>query len=111
MPLYEYRCRDCGAVLELLRRPDDPAPKRCGFRCALDVDSDHEARGFGALERVASTFATVRRHLTTGNPGPREAAKAGLAVYANEGKGRLRRIDGNPEAPEHIDVGDPHSEP
>lgn len=111
MPLYEYRCRDCGQTLELLQRPDDLAPKRCGFRCALDVDSDNDVRGFGALERVVSTFATVRRVVMTDHPGTREAAKAGLAVYANEGGGRLRRIDGNPEAPEHIDVGDPYDEP
>lgn len=105
MPLYEYTCQDCGATLELLQDAGAPAPRRCGFRCPLDPDSEHAARGFGVLGRIVSTFSTVQADLVNDNPGPKELAGRGMAVYANEGNGKLRRIDGNPEAPARLDVG------
>jgi hypothetical protein len=110
MPLYEYQCQDCGATLELLQAAGAPAPRRCGFRCPLGPDSEHEARGFGALSRLVSTFSTVQSDLVNDNPGPRELAGRGMAVYANEGGGKLRRIEGNEAAPEWLDVGDPHAD-
>jgi putative FmdB family regulatory protein len=48
MPLYEYRCRDCGAVTETLvmsaRRTDDLTCRTCGGR---------------SLERLPSSPASV----------------------------------------------------
>lgn len=29
MPLYEYRCQECGEVIEILQRIDEPPPKDC----------------------------------------------------------------------------------
>jgi putative FmdB family regulatory protein len=59
MPLYEYRCRECGERFEILQRLGDDGEKLSCPRCG-------EARP----ERVLSTFAS-----TTG--GSREAAPPG----------------------------------
>ncbi len=29
MPLYEYRCKDCGAILEKIRKFSDPPLRKC----------------------------------------------------------------------------------
>ncbi len=29
MPLYEYRCRSCGATFEILQRPGEEPPSKC----------------------------------------------------------------------------------
>lgn len=29
MPIYEYRCSNCGHTLEIMQKMNDPAPKRC----------------------------------------------------------------------------------
>ncbi|MCX7819934.1 MAG: zinc ribbon domain-containing protein [Kiritimatiellae bacterium] len=52
MPLYEYKCRKCGAEAELLVRESDPRP-RCP-KC-----------GSSALMRQYSTFTAAVR---TGSP-------------------------------------------
>ena len=31
MPIYEYRCRKCGRVCELLQKIGDPSPERCSI--------------------------------------------------------------------------------
>ena len=33
MPLFEYDCTTCGEVVEVLQRPQDPDPQRCGDDC------------------------------------------------------------------------------
>ena len=48
MPIYEYRCLDCGETVEILQRADEPAPPRCGGHCA------EGGIGSGRLERVLS---------------------------------------------------------
>ncbi|MGH9358348.1 MAG: FmdB family zinc ribbon protein [Terriglobia bacterium] len=30
MPLYEYRCKDCGAILEKIQKFSDPPLRKCG---------------------------------------------------------------------------------
>mgnify|MGYP006190771245 CR=1 FL=1 len=105
MPLYEYRCEDCGSELELLLSSPDSGPKMCGFRCQLPPGSEHESRGAGRLARQHSTFAAVRSVDLNQTITPERAAKAGLTTYANEGGGRLRKISGS-EGPDTIDVGE-----
>lgn len=48
MPLYEYRCRECGDRFEVLQRMGDGAD---GLTC--------RGCGAGALEKQFSTFATA----------------------------------------------------
>lgn len=48
MPLYEYRCRDCGDRFEVLQRLGEGAEKLECPRC-----------GAGRPERALSTFATA----------------------------------------------------
>ena len=45
------------------------------------------------------------------HPTVEDGVRAGLTSYANEGNGVLRKIDGDPNAPELINVGDIHSDP
>ena len=105
MPLFEYRCEDCGSVLELLLKDSARGPRSCGFRCPLPPDSTHRARGMGSLTRQVSTFAAVRSVDLSQTVTPERAAKAGLTTYANEGGGRLRKISGQ-HGPETIEVGE-----
>lgn len=46
MPLYEYRCRSCGAVFEMLRRLKD-----------ADADMECPKCGSVEVEKLFSTFA------------------------------------------------------
>jgi putative FmdB family regulatory protein len=48
MPLYEYRCRDCGHQFEILQRIGEGAAAMSCPRCDA-----------GALEKQFSTFATA----------------------------------------------------
>ena len=34
MPMYEYKCKDCGAVIETIAKVDDPAPTCTESICA-----------------------------------------------------------------------------
>ena len=105
MPLFEYRCDDCGSVLELLLKDGTSGPRSCGFRCPLPPDSLHDARGMGSLTRQVSTFAAVHSIGLRQTITPERAAKAGLTAYANEGGGRLRKLSGR-HGPETIEVGE-----
>ena len=105
MPLFEYRCEDCGALLELLLKDESSGPRMCGFRCPLPPDSLHEARGMGALQRQNSSFSTVQNLARRQTITPEQAAKAGMTMYANEGGGRLRKISGR-QGPDTLDVGE-----
>lgn len=48
MPLYEYRCQDCGRVVEVLQRMGE---RSAGLACP--------ACGADRLERALSTFASA----------------------------------------------------
>ncbi|MEY3212840.1 MAG: Zinc ribbon domain [Pseudomonadota bacterium] len=50
MPLVEYSCARCGAVIEVIQRHGQADVARCGEDCALGYDGD------GALTRRVSTF-------------------------------------------------------
>ncbi|MBN2447938.1 MAG: zinc ribbon domain-containing protein [Phycisphaerae bacterium] len=46
MPIFEYQCRDCGHVIDVLVRASEPAPKQCP-KCKHPT-----------LERKLSTFSS-----------------------------------------------------
>lgn len=96
MPLFEYRCADCEAVLEVFQQPGDSSPKLCGYRCALGPDAPRaaEIRGMGSLARKLSVPGiNVRSVLTGDRPTASEIARSGFSVYHNEG-GKLVRSQG-----------------
>lgn len=99
MPLFEYGCQDCGAVLEVFQQPSDPSPKLCGYRCQAEPGS--EVRGQGQLARRFSAHGgsvrpTLRRKVT-----PTDAAASGLASYERTTTG-LCKISGPDAHPDFI---------
>ena len=46
MPLYEYRCEDCGTVSEINHRMSDPAPTDCPACGAPKLSKQISAAGF-----------------------------------------------------------------
>ena len=91
MPLFEYACADCGAVLEVFQQPGDPSPRICGYRCALE--GQDERRGFGQLSRQLSAHAgsvtpVLRRAATDA-----DLERVGFSKYVNEG-GKLVKAAG-----------------
>ena len=93
MPIFEYQCKDCNAILELLLDTQTDGPKSCGFRCQLEKGVADDLRGFGTLQRRISAFNQVEaleRHSYT----PDRAAKAGLSTYHNQGDGTFKKIAG-----------------
>lgn len=52
MPLYEYQCQDCGAVMERLRSlhdpGDDPPQCDCGSRQTVRIEFSRVAVGHGS---------------------------------------------------------------
>lgn len=93
MPLYLYHCKDCNAKIEILHDIDQSDPKRCGFRCQLERDDTRDIRGFGELERMISSFSTIRKRQTD-SVTPEQAAKVGLSTYQNRGDGSFEKIAG-----------------
>lgn len=69
MPIYEYRCQQCGATLEAMQRMSDAPLKRCE-RCGAD-----------ALERLISQTSFVLKgsgwYATDYKSRPAEAKKDG----------------------------------
>ena len=95
MPVFEYRCKDCRAVLELFLQTSDPHPQVCGYRCALDRESGREERGFGQLTRQLSATNAVRHpHIQRDVPNAADMERAGFSAWKNEG-GRLERVAGD----------------
>ncbi|MCB9742583.1 MAG: zinc ribbon domain-containing protein [Alphaproteobacteria bacterium] len=96
VPLFEYRCEDCEAVLEVFQQPGDPSPRLCGYRCALGADDERaELRGFGALARkLSAPGLNVRSVLTDDRPTAAEIERSGFTVYRNEG-GKLVKSQGD----------------
>lgn len=68
MPIYEYRCEECGDVLEVRQRMDDPLLETCGDRCRND---DPGARGTG---RVSKQFSVTNVGRSTREAPPPPAA-------------------------------------
>lgn len=94
MPIFEYRCKDCDAVIEVFQQPADPSPRLCGYRCPLSPDDERDCRGFGELERVMSVIGgNVRGVVAKDHPTVDDAIKHGLTVYENTAKG-AKKIGG-----------------
>ena len=106
MPLFEYQCIDCDAMLEIFQHDADHHPKRCGFRCPLSAEDKRDCRGLGELKRLASTINHVAaRTRDYRRPTVEEAGKAGFTVYENKGGGKVKRIAGT-KGPEGIHIKD-----
>lgn len=104
MPIYEYQCVDCSAVLEVFQPRVDGGPRRCGFRCALTRGQQDELRGMGELKRMVSTIGGNIRGITRRDkPTMDEAVKAGFRFYENKGGGVLSKVAGE-QGPETIKV-------
>ncbi len=54
MPLFEYKCKQCGHTMELLQRSGHPGVLRC------------EKCGSKTLQKLVSTFSTGQDTSTTG---------------------------------------------
>jgi putative FmdB family regulatory protein len=93
MPIYEYHCKDCDSILELLLDVNAEGPRTCGFRCGLKKGVSDELRGFGSLRRRISAFNQVDS-IEKDTPSPSEAAKKGLSTYQNQGDGTFKKIAG-----------------
>lgn len=104
MPIHEYRCEDCGALLELFQQTSDPSPKLCGYRCALARDDDRDGlRGMGQLTRQISAHGGVLRSEMMGDRISMDRMrKAGFTVFTNEGDGTAKRAFGE-LGPEKVD--------
>ena len=100
MPLYLYHCKDCQQKLEILQNIEEEDVKRCGFRCELPRDQDQDIRGFGELERMLSSFSTIKKRQTD-TVTPEQAAKVGLSTYQNRGDGTFEKIAGK-EGPSQL---------
>ncbi len=95
MPIYEYRCEDCGGVLEVFQQPGDHSPRICGPRCLLGPQDDADLRGTGQLTRkLAVPTGVISPTIRKDAPSLRDAERAGFSTWVNEG-GRLVRATGD----------------
>ena len=104
MPLFPYRCGDCGGFLEVLHAAGGLAPKRCGHRCV--ADRGHSARGMGALVRQVSAPNVVRAVVVNDSPTTADLQKKGFTAYENQGDGTLKKV-GEGAGPERINTRPP----
>lgn len=102
MPLFPYRCSDCGGLFEVLHASDGLAPKRCGHRCV--ADREHPARGMGELTRQVTAPNVVRAEVANDNPSMEDLQKKGFTAYRNQGDGTLKKV-GKGGGPEVIAAG------
>ncbi|RME25895.1 MAG: hypothetical protein D6798_07860 [Deltaproteobacteria bacterium] len=95
MPIYEYRCEDCGAIIEVFQQPGDPSPHLCGYRCRLDPADDTDGlRGMGRLRRkLAVPGGVISPTIRKDRPTLADAERAGFSTWVNEG-GKLVRATG-----------------
>ncbi|RKZ00890.1 MAG: zinc ribbon domain-containing protein [Candidatus Hydrothermota bacterium] len=56
MPLYEYRCKQCGYIFEELVAPGEPEPKRCP-KCGGEVERMF-SRGVGFVFKGSGFYIT-----------------------------------------------------
>ncbi len=97
MPIYEYRCQTCGAILEFLVR-SGKEPTVCGDSCTAASGSQ---RGKGKLSKIISKPADVKRPERIGRGlSDKEVEKAGFTRLKKE-SGGYRRTAGT-GAPEWI---------
>ncbi len=101
MPLFPYRCSDCGGLLEVLHAAGGLAPKRCGHRCV--ATAGHPARGMGALARQVTAPNVVRAVVVNDSPTTADLQKKGFTAYENQGDGTLKKV-GEGEGPARINT-------
>jgi putative FmdB family regulatory protein len=87
MPIFEYRCEQCQARLEVFVRGQPP--ELCGERCP-------SGRGDGPLTKMISRPAAVARPDSIGREGPsdKKIGEGGFTKYVREGKGAYRKTAG-----------------
>ena len=93
MPIYEYKCQDCGAILDILHDMNAQV-KRCGFRCQIPPENQDDNRGLGLLARSLPTFTTRNGSQMREKPSARDMEKHGFSIYKNEGGGTIKKITG-----------------
>ncbi|GAB4407754.1 MAG: zinc ribbon domain-containing protein [Bryobacter sp.] len=54
MPIYEYRCTECGKTFDALQKFSDAPYTLCG-QSSVACERDGEAKGKGAVERLISS--------------------------------------------------------
>jgi len=54
MPLFEYRCKDCGQVTEVLERPGSPKSHRCPKCGSARMRKQLSAFGVGKTHAASS---------------------------------------------------------
>jgi putative FmdB family regulatory protein len=74
MPIYEYRCRDCGDRFEVLQRLGEGADRLTCGGC-----------GAGSLEKQFSTFATASSPASAGAADGRDAMDCGAGACCGGG--------------------------
>jgi len=74
MPLYEYRCRDCGHRFEILQRLGEGAGGLACGRC-----------GAAALDKQFSTFATASGSLAAADAAACDAPDCGAGACCGGG--------------------------
>jgi len=95
MPLYEYKCTDCGAQFEALVKAGQQL-ETCGMHCRPSPDV--KQYGAGRLERVVSAaFVPGGERSRLGRPDKPDdnsIHRAGLTKYVNEGDGVFKKAAG-----------------
>jgi len=97
MPIYEYKCKKCGKVIEILH-----SSSKVQETCGEDCEAEDKA-GDGELQRLISTPAkmTASRDMALGKVDYDKAAKKGFTTFKKRGKGEYERVAGN-AGPERI---------
>ncbi|HUJ78770.1 MAG TPA: FmdB family zinc ribbon protein [Nitrospiria bacterium] len=86
MPLYEYRCRQCGHQFELIQKVSDPPPDRCE-KCGSAVERLLSAPGlqFKGSGWYITDYARKEKEKET--PPKKEAAASSADTTAASGAG------------------------
>lgn len=80
MPIYEYRCQDCGHELEVLQKVSDPALKECpechreSLRKLVSA-AGFRLKGSGWYETDFKSKSEKKRNLADSDQGKSENAK------------------------------------
>ncbi len=88
MPIYEYRCKKCGKIIEVLQSNSIPR-QRCGEECLAEGKP-----GDGELQRVFSAPALPKASYQGDKVDYDKAAKKGLTTYKRSEKGVYEKVAG-----------------
>lgn len=96
MPLYEYKCLDCEAILEILVTGEEPT--HCGSSCRPSAAV--RWYGKGRLQRLISTPADLNKISRPDRPRDKDIANTGFTKYVKDDDGSYRKVAGRgPELP------------